>query len=352
MPACRMCGRHWRGSGVPCDPVGPTTATNEPRSRWQISAVGYRRVCVAALVMLCVIIVSGVAVRLTGSGLGCDDWPACNDERLIDVSSRHAAIEQVNRLFTGLVSAAVVLAVLGSLRRVPRRSDLTLLSLGLVVGVLAQIVLGGVTVLVDLHPAAVQGHLVVSMVLVANAVVLVYRSGLNDGPRVRVTAPNIGRHLWWCAATTAIAIVAGTVVTGAGPHAGDERARRFAVSIGAAARVHSIAVWIAVACVAALLLRLRSRPSDRAVLEAPLTIWVGAAFVQGGIGYLQYFSGVPEGLVFAHVAGATALWAATVWMVEAQWTDRPEPADPMSGQSAAQSAEEPLGELGGLVDHG
>ena len=116
--------------------------------------------------------------------------------------------------------------------------------------------------------------------------------------------------------------------------------------------MHSIAVWIAVACVAALLLRLRSRPSDRAVLEAPLTIWVGAAFVQGGIGYLQYFSGVPEGLVFAHVAGATALWAATVWMVEAQWTDRPEPADPMSGQSAAQSAEEPLGELGGLVDHG
>ena len=108
----------------------------------------------AALAAICAIIVTGAAVRLTGSGLGCADWPACSSSKFIDVSSRHAAIEQINRLFTGLVSLAVIAAVLGSFRRVPRRRDLTWLSLGLVAGVIAQIGLGGVTVLVDLHPAA------------------------------------------------------------------------------------------------------------------------------------------------------------------------------------------------------
>ena len=110
---------------------------------------------------------TGAAVRLTGSGLGCDDWPRCNDQQLVDVSSGHAAIEQVNRLFTGLVAVAVIVAVLGSLWRQPRRRDLTWLSLGLVAGVIGQIVLGGITVLVDLHPVAVQGHMLLSQVLVA-----------------------------------------------------------------------------------------------------------------------------------------------------------------------------------------
>ena len=141
----------------------------------------YRAVTIGALLAVCAIVVTGAAVRLTGSGLGCDDWPNCNDSQLIDVSSKHAAIEQVNRLFTGLVSVAVIAAVLGSLVREPRRRDLTQWSVGLVAGVLGQIVLGGVTVLVDLHPIAVQGHLLLSMVLVANATVLVRRAGEPDG---------------------------------------------------------------------------------------------------------------------------------------------------------------------------
>jgi cytochrome c oxidase assembly protein subunit 15 len=302
----------------------------------------YRQVCIVALALLCIIVVSGAAVRLTGSGLGCDDWPNCNNEKLIDVSSKHAAIEQINRLFTGLVALGVIVAVLGSLARYPRRRDLTWWSLGLVAGVLGQIVLGGITVLVDLHPAAVQSHFLLSMVLVANAVVLVYRSGLPDVHRMPVVSASIRRHVGLVVALTALALLAGTVVTGSGPHAGDEEARRFAVAITTAARVHSVAVWVAVAAVVALLWRLRRLPNDRAVLDGPLTAWVAVAVLQGAVGYIQYFSGVPAVLVGVHIAGATALWAVTVWCREAQW------AAVQRGGGSADTAHE--GD--GLVDDG
>lgn len=266
-----------------------------------------------ALALLGVIVVSGAAVRLTGSGLGCDDWPNCNNERLIDVSSTHAAIEQVNRLFTGLVALGVIVAVLGALARSPRRRDVTWLSLGLVAGVIGQIVLGGVTVLVDLHPVAVQGHFVLSMVLVANAVWLVHRAGVADGPLVPRVGRDVRAHVGLLVVATAVAIVLGTVVTGAGPHAGDERARRFDLDIGRTAQAHSAAVWLSVLVAVTLLWRLRTRPNDRAVLDGPLVAWCCVAFLQGGVGYLQYFTGVPAALVAVHVAGATALWGVTVW---------------------------------------
>ena len=128
-------------------------------------------------------------MRLTGSGLGCDDWPNCNDERLVDVSSSHAAIEQVNRLFTGLVAFAVIAAVLGSLWRDPRRRDLTLLSLGLVAGVLGQIVLGGHHRARRPPPLAVQGHMLLSQILVAVAVVLCAEPGEPDDG-----TPPVGRR--------------------------------------------------------------------------------------------------------------------------------------------------------------
>jgi cytochrome c oxidase assembly protein subunit 15 len=231
------------------------------------------------------------------------------------VSSKHAAIEQVNRLFTGLVSLAVIAAVLGSIRRVPRRKDLLYLSLGLVGGVVAQIVLGGITVLVDLHPVAVQGHMLVSLVLVANAVVLVHRAGLPDeGTSVRPVSPEVSRHAVAVSLLTAIALVTGTVVTGAGPHAGDdgEDIRRFGVAISTAARVHGISVILAVTAVAALGYRLRSRASERAELAEWVSAWIFVALLQGAIGYIQYFNDIPELLVGFHIAGATLVWSAVV----------------------------------------
>ena len=137
----------------------------------------YRTVTIGALIALAVIIVTGAAVRLTNSGLGCDDWPHCNSERLIDMSSTHAAIEQGNRLFTGVVVVAVAAAVLGSYRQRPRRRDLIWWSWSLVAGVFANALLGAVTVWVDLHPFAVQGHLLLSLMLIAAGVTLVRRAG-------------------------------------------------------------------------------------------------------------------------------------------------------------------------------
>ena len=308
--------------------------------------------CVVALALLCIIVVSGAGVRLTGSGLGCEDWPNCNNEKLIDVSSTHAAIEQINRLFTGLVALGVILAVLGSLVRAPRRRDLTWLSVGLVAGVLAQVVLGGITVLVDLHPLAVQGHFLLSMVLVANAVSLVYRAGLPDGQRVARVSRPVRRHVWWSAGATLLAIVLGTVLTGAGPHAGDERARRFDLDISHVARLHGGAVWLALTVFAALLWRLRTRPADRAVLDGPLVAWFCVAVAQGAIGYVQYFSGVPAALVAVHVAGATALWMITWWIVESLRASSVDANASPAGSGAAGSVGEPVDELGTLVDHG
>jgi heme a synthase len=282
----------------------------------QLTPERYRAITVGALVALIVIVVTGAAVRLTGSGLGCDDWPQCSDERLIDVSSSHAAIEQINRLFTGLVALAVIAAVLGSLWRTPRRRDLTLLSLGLVAGVVAQVVLGGVTVLVDLHPVAVQGHLLLSMVLVGTAVVLVHRAGEPDeGARATVVTAPSSTMVWALATATGVAIITGTVVTGAGPHAGDEEARRFDVSISAAARVHGITVTVALTVAVALVVWLARRPHDRRRLQHPLSSWIFVGVLQAAIGYTQYFNDVPPLLVGIHVAGATLLWAMTVWLV-------------------------------------
>ena len=281
-----------------------------------ISPRRYRLITIAALGLLITIVVTGAAVRLTGSGLGCDDWPNCNDERLVDISTSHAAIEQINRLFTGLVAVAVILAVLGSLWRNPRRRDLVWLSVGLVAGVLGQIVLGGITVLVDLHPLAVQGHMLVSLVLVANAVVLVRRAGEPDGGRRAAVVSVATRRLAWAlGAATAAAIVAGTVVTGAGPHAGDEDVQRFDVDIAGAARVHGGLVLVALLIAVALAARVHRHVGERSAMQGVISSWIFVALLQAALGYVQYFSDVPALLVGLHVAGATALWATTVWLV-------------------------------------
>src|SRR3954449_5528227 len=151
----------------------------------------YRKVCIAALVAVCLIVVTGAAVRLTGSGLGCSDWPNCNDQKFVDVSTPHGAVEQVNRLFTGVVMLAVIAAVLGAFLRKPRRRDLTVLAVLIALGVPMQGLVGAIVVVTDLNPFANQQHFLLSMVLVALAVVLVARAGEADsGERApTVSAP-------------------------------------------------------------------------------------------------------------------------------------------------------------------
>lgn len=280
----------------------------------------YRAMTFAALVLLASIVVTGALVRLTDSGLGCSDWPRCNEEKLIDVSSTHAAIEQLNRLFTGLVGLAVIVAVAGSLLRVPRRRDLTWLSLSLVGGVIGQAIVGGIVVLTHLHPLAVQQHFLLSMVILAAAVALHRRATLGDGERwERAVSIGTMRRVWLLAGLTAVAIVTGTVVTGTGPHSGQhdgEPVRRFGFAISSVVRVHSGAVLLTVAALIALLVHLRRHP-DRQRLDSSVTGFSILAVCQGTIGYVQYFSDIPVVLVGIHVGLATTLWLSLVYLLVA-----------------------------------
>ena len=284
----------------------------------RVSPRTYRGLTLAALVLLVAIVVTGALVRLTESGLGCEDWPNCNNEKFIDVSSWHAGVEQVNRLFTGLVGVAVIAAVLGSLLRTPRRRDLVWLSVSLVVGVIGQALVGAVVIYTDLHPAAVQQHFLLSMVLLAAALTLHRRAKLADGDRRRlVVSPATARWAWLVGVLGAGALVTGTVVTGTGPHSGShdgEPVRRWGFEIESVARVHAITVMTLLVVLIVVIWRTWRTP-DRRVLEAPLTALIVVGLLQAAIGYIQYFNDVPVALVGIHVLLASLVWLATVNVV-------------------------------------
>ena len=287
------------------------------RLRQPLSPALYRRITELAWVRLILIVVTGAGVRLTGSGLGCTDWPNCTDERFVAELETHQMVEFVNRLITGLVSAAVVLAVLGSLRRSPRRRDLTLLSLGLVAGVVAQILLGAVVVLSDLNPWLVQGHFVVSMLLVLDAVVLAHRAGLPDELVTRpVVTPPLLRWGSALIALAAVVIGTGTLVTGSGPHSGHnatdvEAIRRLPIHPQDAARIHGLAMMAFLALTVWVLVQLR-RHQVSEQLQRSGTALLTVLVLQGALGYTQYFTGVPPLLVGLHVLGASLVWVAVL----------------------------------------
>ncbi len=280
----------------------------------------YRRITLVALLSLAFIIVTGGAVRLTGSGLGCPDWPNCDDGRLVAPLQYHALVEFVNRTVTGLVSVAVIVAVLGSLVRRPRRRDLVWLSLGLVGGVVGQIVLGGLTVLFELRPPFVMAHFLLSMLILANAVVLHWRAGGAPASSLQLPAdpapsPQLGHDLrrfgTLIVATAALVVFLGTVVTAAGPHGGDEEVVRLDVPLHRAAQLHGVGAMLLLAMVVTMVVLL-SRTSSPEHVRRRAQLLLAVVLAQAGIGYLQYFTGVPVVLVGAHIAGATLLWATVV----------------------------------------
>lgn len=262
-----------------------------------------------ALGSLCVIVLTGALVRLTGSGLGCVDWPNCNESKFVDVSSSHTAIEQLNRLFTGVVSASVIVAVLLAHRLRPARRDLVLLAWSLVVGVLAQVVIGGIVVLTGLSPFATMAHFLVSMVLVACAMALYRRSAAEPASVWWRAVPAVARapHVALMALMPTV-IVTGTVVTATGPNAGDETAERFDFALTSVARVHGATVVITLVCLVwAAWAAMRAGDTRwRESLQSVLFV----AVLQAAVGWTQYFTGVPAALVAVHIAGATGLWLA------------------------------------------
>ena len=278
-----------------------------------ISPATYRRITLFALVALAFIVVTGAAVRLTGSGLGCSDWPTCEQGQLApsEITDAPAMIEFVNRTITGVVSVAVILAVAGALRRTPRRRDLVWLSAGLVVGVVAQVVLGGLVVLFELSPRLVMGHFLLSMVLIWNAVVLHHRAGRPDGPvAVRVAPPALGLGRLVFAATVLV-VFTGTVVTASGPHAGDRQASRLGFFLPDVARIHGASVIVLLSLTLVLLAVLR-RQAAPAPVQRAARILLAVLVAQAAVGYTQYFTGVPALLVGVHVLGAMLVWIAVV----------------------------------------
>lgn len=274
----------------------------------------YQRVVVVATGLLALIIFTGAAVRLTESGLGCEDWPTCNEDQVLPEASFHGWIEFGNRLLSGVVGLAVAAAALSSYRRIPRRADLIPWAWGLVAGVVANALLGAVTVKMDLHPLIVSCHFLLSAILMWNALVLLAKAAGAEQPARPMVESSILTVSRVHVALAAAVLVMGTIVTGTGPNSGDVRADRLALDLQWTARTHSVIAWLFLASVVLLTMRLRSARStlDGGPVNLPITL-LGATLAQGAIGYWQYFTGVPALLVQFHVIGAVAVWCAAVW---------------------------------------
>jgi len=282
----------------------------------RFSPAAYRRVTLWTVVLVGFIIVTGATVRLTDSGLGCPNWPDCTTGHLVATTGYHPMVEFINRVVTGLVSAAVMMAALGAFLRRPRRPDLCWLGGGLVLGLAGQIVLGGETVKHRLEPAFVMAHFLLSILLLWDAVALHHRASLpDDRPSEPVGDRGLVRLGRLLVVMVAATVVAGTVVTGSGPHsganAGDGRVRRWHLDLHRITQVHGSAAMATLALTLACWWLMRSRSAHPAARHR-LQLLVEALAFQISVGYTQYFSGVPALLVAFHVLGAVLVWTAVL----------------------------------------
>jgi cytochrome c oxidase assembly protein subunit 15 len=290
------------------------------RSRLEVTPDQYRRVSYVALVALALIVLTGAAVRLTGSGLGCANWPKCGSTVLPPLSY-HALIEFGNRALSGFVGLVCVVAAVLAFTRRPLRRDLAWLALSLPAGIVAQAVLGGFTVREKLAPGFVMAHFGLSMIILIGGVALAWRATYEPGLRPRST-DRLG--VWSVRALAplgAITIFAGTAATAAGPHAGGSPGQRIhrltfkgADTLTWIVHRHAtIAAIFGVAVIAVWLLQ-RWRGASQRQLE-PLTVLGVLLAAQGLIGAVQYELRLPTDIVWVHVALATATWITVLWAV-------------------------------------
>ncbi|GAA3910180.1 COX15/CtaA family protein [Streptomyces gulbargensis] len=282
--------------------------------RWTPSPRTLRRAALSVVVMSVVIIVTGGTVRLTGSGLGCDTWPKCTDDSLFATPEQglHGAIEFGNRLLTYVLSAAVGWAIVAARSTKPWRRGLTRLGWAQFWVVVLNAVLGGITVRLELNPWTVAAHFVAANLLLTVAVITWQRTREGDtAPRPRVPGP-VRKLSWAITGVSALLIVLGTGVTGSGKHAGDSsEVPRMPWDWTAAAHVHAIAAWVVCALAVAmwLVLRVVDAPDDTRARARDLLL---VLLAQGAIGYVQYFTGVPELLVGLHMLGSSLMWIAVL----------------------------------------
>ena len=260
------------------------------------------------------IVLTGAAVRITGSGLGCPTWPECTYGSYVPVAGQaegafHAWIEFGNRLLTFLLLFAAVAVVIYAIKKA--RRDLLWRALLQVLGIFGQGIIGGITVLTDLNPLAVASHFILSIFLIAGAVSIVAR-GRSPLVSIRPTETKVKILAHAQVLLTFIVIVIGTLVTGSGPHAGDLDAPRLKLDERAITWLHADAV-IALLGVSLALLVLSEISSET---KRRVKIFFAVTLVQGLVGYAQYVLGLPELLVIVHVLGSTLVWIASwrIWL--------------------------------------
>lgn len=262
------------------------------------------------LALQALLVLTGGAVRVTGSGLGCPTWPECTADSYTPVAGQvegalHAWIEFGNRLLTFALFFAA-LAMIALVLRAGRR-DLRLLALAQIAGIFGQAILGGITVLTKLNPISVASHFILSIILIAATLSLVLRVG-----GVRSANPLRSLYLTAHIALTFIVIAAGTLVTGAGPHAGDSETPRLDIPVATVATIHGfLVVALVLLTIAGIYRRFENFAHDT---QKYLSIFLAVALAQGVVGYAQYLLGVPEILVALHLLGSSILWIAA-WRI-------------------------------------
>ena len=270
-----------------------------------------RRVANLMVITQSAIVITGASVRLTGSGLGCSTWPECTPGSYTPSPDQpeaplHAWIEFGNRLLTFVLFLNALVLMISILRN---RKELFGLSAIQILGILAQAVLGGITVLTGLNPATVAGHFMLSIILIAAALSLRQRiyGKSPSGLIVSKLTRNLARAL---VLLTFVVLIAGTIVTGSGPHAGDSTAERFPLDARTVSWIHADLVIALIGVAIALLISILVGESGatREILGARIKVFLLASLVQGAIGYTQYFTGLPEVLVAFHILGSILVW--------------------------------------------
>ncbi|MFG2300852.1 heme A synthase [Actinacidiphila glaucinigra] len=293
--------------------------------RWTPSPETVRRAALAALVMSVVIVVTGGAVRLTGSGLGCPTWPKCTGDSLTTTRAMgvHGVIEFGNRMLTYVLCAAVGWAIIAARAVKPWRRGLTRLGWAQFWVVMGNALLGGITVLTGLNPYTVAAHFLLSSALIAVALVMWQRAGEGDAEARPLVGKPVRQLTWVLIAASGALIAVGTLVTGAGPHAGDSSdVPRVPVKWETVSQLHADLAWVVCGLTIALwfVLRAVDAPAGPRARVRDLLI---VLLSQGVIGYVQYFTKLPEVLVALHMLGSTLVWIA-VLRVLLSMRERPE----------------------------
>ncbi|MFE0593743.1 heme A synthase [Micromonospora echinospora] len=306
----------------------------KPAARFPVSAALLRRLALASIIANVGIVVTGGAVRLTASGLGCPTWPRCTDESYTTTAEMgiHGVIEFGNRLLTfavGLIALAVLVAVL--LHR-PRRRGLLPLAVAVFLGIPAQAVVGGITVLTNLNPWVVGLHFLASMAVIAAAYALWRRIKDPDGPAVAVVPTPLRTLATITTVVSAAVLVIGTWVTGSGPHAGDHGAARNGLDPETISQVHADSVFLLIGLSVALVFAFRAVGATGAARAA--LVLVAVELGQGLIGFVQYFTHLPALLVGAHMLGSCLVLLATL---SVQWSTRERRPTPAVPEPAAEA---------------